>query len=129
MPRLKSVLLVCWTALWLVGAMHCPLEALGVLTNDSCCWTAPATLNDPGGPAKSGCSYEELARQLIRRTGETALATVTVAESGFLPLIMWRTTITVIEPTKSCDEASFLPQRWQFHWRTALAPRAPSPLA
>jgi hypothetical protein len=126
--RVKSFLVVFWTALWLVGAMHCPLEALGVLANDYCCLASPAAPDDPDGSVKSGCTYEESARWLISRTGDTMLAPVTIAESGFPPS-MRPTTITVIEPTKPGDEVSFLPRSWQFRWRTALPPRAPSFLA
>jgi hypothetical protein len=126
--RMKAIFVSCWTALWLVGAMHCPLEALGILANDFCCWAAPAALDDPGGPAKSGCSYAESARRLVSRAGETTPAPTHIAEFG-IPPSMRPPTITVIEPTRLGDEASFLPQSWQFHWRTALAPRAPSLLA
>jgi hypothetical protein len=126
--RVKPVFVVFWIALWLVGAMHCPLETLGGLVNDNCCLTSPAAPDDPEGPAKSGCSYEESARRFISRTGNTTLVPVTIAKAGFPPS-MRPTTITVIEPTKPGDEASFLPRSWQFRWRTALAPRAPSFLA
>ena len=115
-----------WTALWLVGAMHCPLETLGVLPNDFCCWSSPPVPEDRGGPAKSGCSYEESARCLLSRTGDTTWAPLSIAESDLAPAT--RTpAITVIEPAKPDDQAAFPPQSWQFHWRTALAPRAPTP--
>ena len=126
--RVKSILVVFWTALWLVGAMHCPLEALGVLANDFCCMASTVAPDDPDGPAKSGCTYEESARWLISRTGDTTLAPVTFTESGFPPP-MRPPTIAVIVSTRPDGEVSFLPRSWQFRWRTALAPRAPSPLA
>jgi hypothetical protein len=126
--RVKPVFVVFWIALWLVDAMHCPLETLGVLANDNCCLASAAAPDDPDGPVKFGCSYEASARRLISRSGNATQVPVKIAEADF-PLSMRPPKITVIEPTKPGDEASFLPRSWQFRWRTALAPRAPSFLA
>jgi hypothetical protein len=79
------MLVMFLTALWLVGAMHCPLEALGGLANDFCCLTSPAAPDDPDGPAQSGCTYKEAARWLISRAGDTTQAPATTADAGFLP--------------------------------------------
>lgn len=116
-----------WTALWLVGAMHCPLETLGVLPNDFCCLASPAAPADHGGPAKSGCSYEKSARWLISRADAPTLAPLSRAEQDFPPSVRPPAMI-VVQPAKPDDETSFPPQTWQFHWRTALAPRAPTSL-
>lgn len=126
--RMKSIFVVFWTVLWLAGSMHCSLEAGGVLPNDFSCWVFPAALDDPSGPAKSGCSYEESARTLICRTRETTLAAAAMAESAFPP-VRWVPTVAVFAPSAPGGESSFLPRSWQFHWRTAPVPRAPSSIS
>ncbi|MEI7728968.1 MAG: hypothetical protein WCO56_05330 [Verrucomicrobiota bacterium] len=130
MRRLKPVFMVCWAALWLVGAMHCPMEALGLLPNDFCCCTSPSALADSNGPAKSGCSHEASALQLGTRPGETPplLLPATLVEPGF-PVLMRPTALLVIKLANPANAPAWRSQNWQFRWRTALAPRAPSPLA
>lgn len=122
MRRLKPIFVVCWTALWLVGALHCPLEALGVFTDDHCC---VASADKAGCPGKSGCSYEESARWLSVRVEDVVPAPDSIAPPD-LSLSVEPCSILTFEPARLDDQPSVLPQSWQFRWRTALTPRAPS---
>jgi hypothetical protein len=119
---------VFWTFLWLVGAMHCPLEGLGLLSNEFCCWVAASAAGHPSEHEKSGCSYEESSRWLTSRTRDTVPAPLPSAKSGLPPALL-PPLITIAAPMKPAEDTSFLLKSWQFRWRTAFPPRAPSILA
>jgi hypothetical protein len=123
--RVKPIFAVCGIALWLIGAMHCPLEAMGILPNDFCCWTTSAATDDPGESTKSVCSYEKSVCPWNSRAGDTTLAPIAIALS-VVPPSMRPPSITVLESAIPGGEVSLLPQSWQFRWRAARAPRAPT---
>jgi len=126
--RVSPILVVFWTVLWLVGAMHCSLEALGVLTDDHCCVVPISSTEQAGHASQSGCSYEESARPLSPHAEDFVPTPGPMIDLAVSVAIPPRSVLTFI-PSLSDDTPSGLSQRWQFRWRTALSPRAPSFLA
>lgn len=120
--------MVFWIALWLVGAMRCPLETLGVFPADHCCASHAASQGTTGDSTGKSCSIEESTSWL----GTKAEYASNVPSPILQPLEIppWSCSeIVVFEPCLGACVVSVLPQGWQFLWRTAPHSRAPSFLA
>jgi hypothetical protein len=114
--------------MWLAGVMRCPLEAAGVFPNDYCCGASSSAPAEPAQSAKSECSYNLSARSHPLRPGGALLLPGPIIDADIstsIPSAENRGCLTV-QPSV---EVSVLAQCWQFLWRTATAPRAPSFLA
>jgi hypothetical protein len=125
MDRVRIALGSLLPALWLVAAGHCLADSVSGRA-DAC---RPTTVSaaDHGGqpPLTDAHASEQWARLMHRRGG---------MHSGWivdlLPPPAWRGELhTLVDwsvlPTVS-SEALGLAKCWQFYWRTALEPRAPS---
>jgi hypothetical protein len=108
--------------------MLCPLEALGVLPQDGCCASFSVAQDDPSSTPKSGCSYEVKFRLSNGCTGCAAQEFRAEAKEEFF-VSAQHSMASSWELSKPDVDFSQLPRGWQFQWRTALAPRAPSFLA
>lgn len=80
---------------------------------------------DPSSTPKSGCSYEVKFRLPNGCNGCAAQEFRAEAKEDFF-VSAQHAMAPSPEVSKLDAESSLLPRGWQFHWRTALAPRAPS---
>jgi hypothetical protein len=126
MGRLKKMITVLLPMFWLVTFVYSPFESL------ACAWPAECASSSAGDAApQSGdscCASDDQFRCELRRIGVVRIQ----AEQPRLGLfsndqpIPSPSLTPAIPPT---GEAFLLQQRWQFVWRTADSPRAPSFLA
>jgi hypothetical protein len=128
MGRLKSIVASLLPVLWLAVLVHCPLESPAFSVPDDCCASCNSTGDATPVHEHSCCSPDDSVRCQLRRSGG-ARAQVSlrrlepVRADNSIPL----RSITRVIPT--AGDAFLLQQRWQFVWRTADPPRAPSFLA
>ena len=121
---IRTVTLVM-VALWGLATWHCNLELMPGLEFLSCCQhpdTAPHQDNDCD---EDGCAVVESG--LYKLEEQAASAPIpSLVLSVLLPL--WEATApSVHPPVESLSSAPpELPRIWQFSFRTALPPRAPS---
>jgi hypothetical protein len=110
-----------WATLSLVNAMLCPLETLGFLPQDYCCAGFACAPDNPAHSARSGCSHDDPAQRSEGGAERKVQAFESMTDAGF-----FADTDQAVAPPLAKAEPLHLPQNWQFQWRTALAPRAPS---
>ena len=128
MGRIHKFIASLLTAFWLVTLVHGPLESLASASLNNGCIPCAST-EDPSPLTEHSCSaLDQNARCELRRNG---IERVQVAFRSF----------AAVSPLKQIRQRSFAPliplagevfllqQRWQFVWRTADSPRAPSFLA
>jgi hypothetical protein len=125
MDRLRIVLGWLLSALWLLAGGHCPAEPVSGCPEGCCATAVSATNSDGHGPLTDARASEQWARLLNRRVGPQTgwaglLPPAVVPASGFGELKDASAPLTV-----SID-ALGLAKCWQFYWRTASEPRAPS---
>jgi hypothetical protein len=125
MDRVRTVICSLLPALWLVAAGHCFADPV-VGRADGCCRTSVSATEDNGhAPSKDARSFEQSARVLSRRVGPQTgwgglLTPAAVPASGF------GEPEQSSSPLRVSSEALGLAKCWQFYWRTAREPRAPS---
>lgn len=125
MAQVKKMIVWLIPALWLAAGIDCLSETVGRIPH---CPTCPALSSHQCGNRESSTSFfsiEQSARRLSRRLD---------LESGpqklFSPVaLFYRCHLLSLQPAFS--SAHFQPllglaQSWQFLWRTAVEPRAPS---
>jgi hypothetical protein len=127
MGQLKKMFAVLLPVFWLVTFVACPFAS-----SLACVWPADcASASSPAGDTQAGdpsCASDDLLRWDVRRHGVVRIP----ADQPPLGLFSTPPSIPVLRiapefpPT---DQAFLLQQRWQFVWRTADSPRAPSFLA
>lgn len=118
---------MCWVllALWLPVTCHCTLERLPGMYWLQCCCSDDSTAQGPSDCGEKACGSVESGAFKVEDP-DTALSMPLVLVAFVLPL--------VDEPVvgRASQGASFgpappeLPHIWQFCFRTALPPRAPS---
>ncbi len=125
MGSVRTVICSLLPALWLLAAGHCLADSASGCS-DGCCRTAVSAADHGGlAPLKDVRSFEQSARLLNRRAGMQTgwggpLAPAAVAAPGLGELEQSSARLTV------STEAFGLAKCWQFYWRTASEPRAPS---
>ena len=127
MRGIKHTFAVLLPLLWLAAASDCSADMPGKGATIRCHTSAWVAGSEYGqhGPAKDGYPLAKLMRSLNRRAGShpgldraSTLATVSDPRlSGLRP-------IGVL--SNGNEAQSDLARNWQFYWRTALEPRAPS---
>ena len=125
MGRLETIIASLLPVLWLVALVHCPLESPAFSLPDDCCAPSNSTGDAAPVPGHSCCSPDEYVRCQWRRSGGER---VQVAPRRLEPVstdhpVLLRSFTPAIP---LAGDAFLLQQRWQFVWRTADAPRAPS---
>ena len=122
--RLKTIVASLLPVLWLVTLGYCPLESAAFSVTDGCCAPISSTGDAAPVPGHSCCSHEYVRCQLRRSGGEHAQVAPRrlepVSTDNPIPLRSFTPAIPL------AGDAFLLQQRWQFVWRTADAPRAPS---
>jgi len=124
----KTVLILLLTLLWAAASNHCKLEQVPGLTFLACTDHAEDAPTEDRGCETDGCSFEF---QLYKT--ENAQASMPAPTFLFTFLLSPLFDELVAPATTSHflpDSAPVvLPRVWQFSYRTALPPRAPSILA
>jgi len=121
----RALIALLLVAFWPLVTTHCDLEQLPGLEFLTCADEADATHaesdceSDPCASVESGFYKTEDARQVV--------PTPPLIPSAFLTAIMLEATQPAISLSTTFDFAPpELPKVWQFSFRTALPPRAPS---
>ena len=125
MSRLTKVIAVVALALWGLATMHCDLEQVPGFGFLAWCHpqeTAPQQSHDCGGDT---CSEVESA--LYKTEQQTVTVPMPVLAVSFL-LPLWDASAPTCapKPVPLHPSPPELPRLWQFFYRTALPPRAPS---
>jgi hypothetical protein len=122
---LRTLLTLLLVTFWPLVTTHCDLEQLPGLEFLACADEADASHaesdceTDPCASVESGFYKTEDARQVV--------PTPQLIPSAFLTAIMLEAARPAISLSTTFDFAPpELPKVWQFSFRTALAPRAPS---
>jgi len=121
----KSVAIVL-LGLWMPVTMHCLLEAMPAFSFLQCCCTADKGPQEPNDCADDACSALESGLYKIEDNSALAphpslLFALSTCDPGS-PLPAER--VPRLAPQSLAPPE--LPQFWQFSYRTALPPRAPS---
>jgi hypothetical protein len=124
--RLKSIIVVSLLlALWLAGSVNCPLESPAFALPGNCCAAGNSTGGAAPIPENSCCPLDDGVRCQLRRSGGT--------RGQAAPQSLEPVSADISNPPGSISpairpagDAFLLQQRWQFVWRTADPPRAPS---
>ena len=128
MGRIHKFIASLLTAFWLVTLGHGPLESLAFASPNNDCIPCAATEGASPLTAHSCSTPDQNDRCELRRNGieRVQVAFRSLAAVSPLQQIRQRSFAPVIPLV---GEAFLLQQRWQFVWRTADSPRAPSFLA
>jgi hypothetical protein len=125
MDRVRTVICSLLPALWLLAAGHCLADSVSGCT-DGCCQTSVSeTKGDGHQPLTDARASDQGARLLNRRLGPQTgwaglLTPAAVPASGLGEPEDASAPVTV------SSDAPGLAKCWQFYWRTACEPRAPS---
>ena len=121
---LASLLPLLWLAASGQGSAHAPFNSTVVGCRTSVSISSAG--HDQGGPKEDACSPGKSARHLGRRAGphsslDRTSTPVVISNSRLSGLRQ------VWTSANGAEASSGLATCWQFYWRTASEPRAPSP--
>ena len=125
MSKLTRYIALMVVALWGVASMHCKLEAVpGLQFLKTCCFMDSPS-SSPKDCDSDGCSTVEDGK--YRPEEQTASAPQPALILALLPAVI-EVPLPAFEPHPfvAGRPPPELPRSWQFSFRTALAPRAPS---
>jgi len=125
MNRMRAILTLLIPGLWLVASVNCLSDPVTELIGEGSGSAVSASRHREHSSSSSACSLEQSARRWSRRlnvqSGPDGL-------SG--PAAFSQTQLPALDRLVVCSGCSHLSPGlancWQFHWRTALDPRAPS---
>ncbi len=126
---LKTWLVLTLTLLWAVASNHCKLEQIPAFVFLACCDHDESAPHQDNDCQKDSCSIVEGQLYKVERTFETVPAPTILSAT---PL---DTSLSELPRHVNADVGapdappSLLPRVWQFSFRTALPPRAPSALS
>ncbi len=125
MKRIKTIVVLLLLALWVPVGSHCLLEAADLLPDFLCCVDECAPSGAGGGSDKDGCGTVESA---IYKAEDNQSITVVAPFDSLLPELSAPSAETDVQPVFSSRPvaAPELPVTWQFSFRAAAPPRAPS---
>lgn len=125
MDRVRIVICSLLPALWVLAAGHCLADPVSGCADGCCRTSVSATEGGDHAPSTDVRSFEQSARLLNRRVG---------AQTGWgdflMPTAVSTSMLGKLEhasaPLTVSTDALGLAKCWQFYWRTASDPRAPS---
>ena len=126
--RLTKLVALTVLALWGLAAMHCKLEALpGFDLFKSCCFVDSASSSQEDCERDGCCAVEDGGYRSEEQTASAPqplliLALLSAVIEAPLPELQVCSFVACLPPPE-------LPRAWQFSYRTALPPRAPSLVA
>ena len=126
---LKTCFVLLLTLVWAAAANHCKLEQIPGLSFLSCCTHEESGPHEDDDCQKDSCATVETQLYKAERTQNSA-----PAPDLLIPQFLNTLLVELAQPQPTLcvlpDAApSFLPRVWQFSYRTALPPRAPSILS
>ena len=124
MNRIKVMLGSLLPALWLSATGYCFLDSISEYTGDRYVASILATRQGNRLPVQGSCSFDQSARCWSRRlwhSGPNGLPPFLAGSDLVLPGLLQADI-----PLTLSDGPFGLAKCWQFYWRTALEPRAPS---
>jgi hypothetical protein len=125
MARVKTILALLIPALWLVASMSCALDPVNGFATEG----SSSTLSSRGhGKADSSAPSDSLAQSARRWSRRTNIQSGHDGPSTPIALSSWQSLPTVHSAALPAHYrfSLNLANCWQFYWRTALEPRAPS---
>lgn len=125
MTWFSRLMAVCLAVLWLPMASHCDLEHLPGLEFLACGTSVEAASHQQSDCQTDGCASVESG---FYKTEERAVEAPAPLVAAVIPALLLSVPaendfLSVVVASSVPDE---LPQRWQFVFRTAAPPRAPS---
>jgi len=127
-PRMKLVVASLLPTLWLVTSGQSLLDPMGpCATGNFCAWVSRSESGEDF-PLKQARFFLAAARPISIRIGtHSGTDKIPSLETIFCGWDVEWTPIAISSPTS--DGSLALAKSWQFHCRTALEPRAPSPVS
>jgi hypothetical protein len=125
LKSIKTIVAMVLLVLWVPATSLCLVERAGWLANDDCC---PSTTKEaPTSPANESSPCCWLASGSYKSNDDTPV----LIQAQFTPLVIAFTLNSFADPSRDFILPSELPPPelavgWQFSFRTALSPRAPS---
>lgn len=125
----KTVLIVLLTLIWAGASNHCKLELIPGLEFLACCDHEDTAPHEDDDCETDGCATFE--NQLYKtETAQVSVSAPTFLLAAFLsPLWTELSTPPTVVHILPDSAPAVLPRVWQFSYRTALPPRAPSLLS
>jgi hypothetical protein len=123
--KLKKVMAVVALALWGLATMHCDLEHVPGLKFLAWCHSPDAAAKQT---SDDGCCVVESALYKVEQH-EVVVPMPVLALSLLLPAWEMTSALSEPQPVRLDFSPAELPRLWQFFYRTALPPRAPSSIA
>jgi hypothetical protein len=125
MNRMRIMLGSLLPAMWLAASGHYDSGSIGACAGYSCFASLLAAQPGQKLPIQAGCAFRQLVRSASRRLGLPSggddVPPFMAAPGLSLPGLRHA------QAAHDLPSALFgLANSWQFHWRTALEPRAPS---
>ena len=125
MDRVRIVICSLLPALWVLASGHCLADSVSGCADGCGCTSVSATEDGGQAPLPDARSFEQSARLLSRRMGMQTgwgglWVPAAVSASGLGEPEQASAPLTV------STDALGLARCWQFYWRTASEPRAPS---
>lgn len=129
MRLVKTVLIVLLALVWAAASNHCKLEQIPGLEFLSCCVHEDTGPHEDDDCATDGCATFE--NQLYKtETARVSVAAPVLLFTAFLsPLWVELSPPVPVNHVPPDAAPTVLPRVWQFSYRTALPPRAPSLLS
>jgi hypothetical protein len=123
--RARAILVCLFPALWLVASANCLVDPVSVCAGNGLASSVSGRGHGRHDPSNAVSSLERSARRWSRRLN------VQSGPDGFpTPAMLSQLRLPELEPVEACSVGSQsslgLAKCWQFLWRTALEPRAPS---
>jgi len=123
--RARVIFALLFPAFWLAASTNCLLDPVSGSSNNATVSLVFGNEHARHDAADSACSFEQSARRWNRRLNDQSGPSGTPT-----PVTISQFQLPELEPTKAFSVGSGcsfeLAQCWQFRWRTALEPRAPS---
>lgn len=122
MRRARVILTPLLPALWLVASVNCLFDPLGNLTSGSPSTFVSASAQPNRDATASTASLDQSTRRWNRRLDDSSsLGTPSPVAFYGAPEVPSTPALSGVTTSPLA-----LAQGWQFHWRTAAEPRAPS---
>ena len=123
---LKTVMILVLVTLWVMASNHCRLEHIPALAFMTCCDHDDSAGSQDKDCEADGCAAVE--NQLYKAdTSQRVTPAPTVLLTHFLSPVLAELLAPAASSHVLPDAAPMeLPRVWQFSYRTALPPRAPS---
>jgi hypothetical protein len=129
MRLVKAVLIVLLALLWAAASNHCKLEEIPGLEFLSCCAHDDTAPHQDDDCESDGCAAFENQLYKTETTQVSVALPILLFDSFLSPLLVEPSPPAPVNSVSPDAAPVILPRVWQFSYRTALPPRAPSLLS